>query len=144
VRKAFKITLAIIIALILIAVCSAAIVFLDVVAYTATASETLTPTGTSAGRAIVIYDPGLSGTAKPRHTSRLRYPFECCRGQNWANRRPHRSRPRLRQSVGALKIKFKRLAVVFKVQHRKCPFAFPYSLASEVMNCNPSFSERKR
>jgi hypothetical protein len=64
VRKAFKITLAIIIGLILIAVCSAAIVFLDVVAYTATASETLTPTGTSAGRAIVIYDPGLSGTAR--------------------------------------------------------------------------------
>ncbi len=64
VRKAFKITLAIIIALILIAVCSVAIVFLDVAAYTATASETLTPTGTSAGNALVVYDPGLSGTAR--------------------------------------------------------------------------------
>jgi flavodoxin len=64
VRKAFKITLAIIIAFILIAVCFAAVIFLDVAAYTATASQTLTPTGTSAGKALVVYDPGLSGTAK--------------------------------------------------------------------------------
>ena len=37
---------------------------MDLAAYTATGSQTLTPTGTSIGKAIVIYDPGLSGTAK--------------------------------------------------------------------------------
>ena len=41
-----------------------AIIFLDVAAYTATGSQTLTPTGTSVGNALVLYDPGLSGTAK--------------------------------------------------------------------------------
>ena len=41
-----------------------AIILLDVAAYTATGLQTLTPTGISIGKAIVIYDPGLSGTAK--------------------------------------------------------------------------------
>ena len=63
-RKAFKLILAIFAVLIILFVSVAAIIFLDVVAYTATGSKTLTPTGTSAGKAIVIYDPGLSGTAK--------------------------------------------------------------------------------
>ena len=63
-RKIFKIILAIFAALIIIVVAFGAIIFLDVAAYTATGSKTLTPTGTSVGKAIVIYDPGLSGTAK--------------------------------------------------------------------------------
>ena len=63
-RKLFKIILAVFAVLIIIFVSVAAVIFLDVAAYTATGSQTLTPTGTSAGKAIVIYDPGLSGTAK--------------------------------------------------------------------------------
>lgn len=63
-RKAFKIILAIFVAIIIIVVAFGAIIFLDLAAYTATGSQTLTPTGTSVGKAIVIYDPGLSGTSK--------------------------------------------------------------------------------
>ena len=63
-KKTFKIILVIFAALIILAVVCGAIVFLDVAAYTATGSQTLTPTGTSVGKAIVIYDPGLSGTSK--------------------------------------------------------------------------------
>ena len=37
---------------------------MDLAAYTATGSRTLTPAGTSIGKALVAYDPGLSGTAK--------------------------------------------------------------------------------
>lgn len=63
-RKAFKIILAIFAVLIIAFVAFAAVIFLDVAAYTATGSQTLTPTGTSAGNALVAYDPGLSGAAK--------------------------------------------------------------------------------
>ena len=63
-RKIFKIILAIFAAIIIAVVAFGAIIFLDVAAYTATGTQTLTPTGTSIGKAIVIYDPGLSGTAK--------------------------------------------------------------------------------
>jgi flavodoxin len=63
-RKIFKIILVILAVIIIVVVAFAAIIFLDVAAYTATGSQTLTPTGTSSGKALVIYDPGLSGTAK--------------------------------------------------------------------------------
>jgi flavodoxin len=63
-RKVFKIILAIFAILIIVVVSFGAIIFLDVAAYTATGAQTLFPTGTSVGKAIVIYDPGLSGTAK--------------------------------------------------------------------------------
>ena len=63
-RKVIKIILAIFAALIILTVVFGAIVVLDVAAYTATGAQTLTPTGTSVGKAIVIYDPGLSGTSK--------------------------------------------------------------------------------
>ena len=63
-RKIFKIILAIFAVIIIIVVAFGAIILLDVAAYTATGSQTLTPIGTSIGKAIVIYDPGLSGTAK--------------------------------------------------------------------------------
>ena len=62
-RKIFKLILIIFAALIIV-VTFGAIVLLDVTAYTATGSQILTPTGVSVGKAIVIYDPGLSGTAK--------------------------------------------------------------------------------
>jgi flavodoxin len=63
-RKIFKIILAIFVAIITIVVAFGAIIVLDLAAYTAIGSQTLTPTETSIGKAIVIYDPGLSGTAK--------------------------------------------------------------------------------
>jgi flavodoxin len=63
-RKIFKIILALFAVIIIIVVAFGAIIVLDLAAYTATGSQTLTPTGTSIGKAIVIYDPGLSGTAK--------------------------------------------------------------------------------
>jgi len=63
-RKAFKIMLAIFAVLIILVVSFAAIIFLDVAAYTATGSQTLTPRDTQVGKALVIYDPGLSGTSK--------------------------------------------------------------------------------
>jgi flavodoxin len=63
-RKIFKIILAIFALLVIVVVAFGAIVVLDVAAYTATGTKTLTPTGTSIGKALVIYDPGLSGTAK--------------------------------------------------------------------------------
>jgi len=63
-RKIFKIILAIFAVVVIVIVAFGAIILLDVAAYTATGSQTLTPTGTSVGEALVIYDPGLSGTAK--------------------------------------------------------------------------------
>ena len=63
-RKIFKIILAIFAVMIIIVVAFAAIIFLDIAAYTATGSQTLTPSGTSVGKALVTYDPGLSGTLK--------------------------------------------------------------------------------
>jgi flavodoxin len=63
-RKIFKIILAVFAALIIVIAAFGAILLLDLAAYTATGSQTLTPTGTSVGKALVVYDPGLSGTAK--------------------------------------------------------------------------------
>jgi flavodoxin len=63
-RKAFKIVIAVFAVIVILVAAFGAIVILDLAAYTATGSETLTPTGTSIGKAIVIYDPGLSGMAK--------------------------------------------------------------------------------
>jgi hypothetical protein len=59
-RKILKIILAIIAVIIILVVAFAAVIFLDLAAYTATGSQTLTPTGTSTGNALVAYDPGLS------------------------------------------------------------------------------------
>jgi flavodoxin len=63
-RKIFKIVLAVFAILIIIAVSFAAVLFLDLVAYTAQGSQTLSPRGTSVGTALVVYDPGLSGNAE--------------------------------------------------------------------------------
>lgn len=59
-----KIILAVFAVLIIAVVLLAGIAFLDFSAYTATGSETLSPAGTSVGKALVVYDPGLSGAAK--------------------------------------------------------------------------------
>ena len=63
-RKAFKIIIAIFAVLIILVVAFGAVFFLDISAYTATGSQTLSPSGTSVGNALVAYDPGLSGAAK--------------------------------------------------------------------------------
>jgi len=59
-RKILKLIFAIFAALIIILVAFGSIILLDIVAGT----QTLTPTGSSVGKAIVIYDPGMSGSAK--------------------------------------------------------------------------------
>jgi len=41
-----------------------AFLYLDVMSYTATSSETLKPSETSLGHALVVYDPGITGSAK--------------------------------------------------------------------------------
>jgi len=63
-RKFIKIILAIVIALVIIFAVFAALFFLDLSAYTMTSSQILTPTGTSVGKALVVYDPGLSANSK--------------------------------------------------------------------------------
>lgn len=64
VRKAIKTILVIVAAIILMVAIVSAIFFVDLTAYTATGSQTLTTQIPSSGKALVIYDPGLSGTAK--------------------------------------------------------------------------------
>ncbi len=63
-RKIFKIVIAVLAILIIAFVAFSAMIFLDLAAYTATGSQTLTPNKTSVGNALVVYDPGLSGAAK--------------------------------------------------------------------------------
>jgi hypothetical protein len=63
-KKLFKIIIAIFAVLIVVFTAFGALFILDLAGYGATASETLTPSGTSTGNAIVIYNPGLSGAAK--------------------------------------------------------------------------------
>ena len=53
-----------IVLIVLIAFASIGIVMGDVMSYTATGSQTLNPNGTSTGKALVVYDPGITGTAK--------------------------------------------------------------------------------
>lgn len=53
-----------IILVILIAVVSMGFVFYDVMSYTATGSQKLNPVGNEVGKALVVYDPGISGQAK--------------------------------------------------------------------------------
>jgi flavodoxin len=63
-RKAFKIILAVFVVLVILFAAFAAVFFLDLSASMATGSETLSPSGTAIGNALVVYDPGLSGAAK--------------------------------------------------------------------------------
>ncbi len=55
--------------IILILIISVAVIQLDLASYTATGTETLTPTGEAGGSALVVYDPGVSGAAKKAATS---------------------------------------------------------------------------
>jgi flavodoxin len=51
-------------ALIIFAAAGLSVIFLDVASYTATQSQTLKSSGSSMGKALVVYDPGLTGFAK--------------------------------------------------------------------------------
>ncbi len=63
-RRGLKAVIAIVVILIVAFAAFAASVFLDLAAYTATSSQTLTPAEVSMGNALVVYDPGLSGASK--------------------------------------------------------------------------------
>ena len=60
-NKILKIILVVVTILLIAVAAVGAVIFLDVTAYTATGSQTLIPTGTPTGTALVLYDPGLSG-----------------------------------------------------------------------------------
>ena len=62
-RKILKIILAIFAVLIIIVAVVGAVFLLDLVAYTATGSQTMEPTVAPMGTALVLYDPGLSGSS---------------------------------------------------------------------------------
>ncbi|MGZ7119888.1 MAG: flavodoxin family protein [Methanobacterium sp.] len=50
--------------IVLVAVASLGFAFYDVMSYTATGSEKLDPAGTMVGKALVVYNPGISGASK--------------------------------------------------------------------------------
>ena len=62
-RKILKIILVVFAVLIIVGIASVSIVILDVAGNFATGSQTL-PNGAAIGQALVVYDPGLSGSAK--------------------------------------------------------------------------------
>ena len=62
-RKWLKITLIVLAVILIVLVSLVIILIFDLTSYGATGSKTLNPTGTSIGRAMVVYDPGFSGAA---------------------------------------------------------------------------------
>jgi len=64
VRKAFKIILILLAVFLIVSAVFALMTFGDLASYTATGAEIRTPMGTLVGKAMVVYDPGLSGVAK--------------------------------------------------------------------------------
>jgi flavodoxin len=63
-KRLLKIAGLVIIVIIVVAVASMSVIVLDLMSYTATNSQTLAPAGTPVGRALVVYDPGVTGAAK--------------------------------------------------------------------------------
>jgi len=53
-----------IIVIIIASLATVGFVFYDLMSYTATSSQTLNPSVTEVGKALVVYDPGVSGAAK--------------------------------------------------------------------------------
>jgi len=53
-----------IVLVVVIILAGAGFVMYDVMSYTATGSQTLNPSGNVVGNALVVYDPGITGTAK--------------------------------------------------------------------------------
>ncbi len=54
----------VIVLIVIVIIAIPTVTFLDVMSYTATGGETLSPAGAALGRAMVVYDPGVSGSAK--------------------------------------------------------------------------------
>jgi flavorubredoxin len=63
-RKLLKIGIVVLVVIIVLFVSAFAAIGLDLSSLGATGSETLNPTGTPTGRALVVYSPGFSGAAK--------------------------------------------------------------------------------
>ena len=63
-RKFWKIVLVVFVVIVVLVVSVFAAFAVDLSSYGATGSETLNPSGSSIGRALVVYDPGFSGAAK--------------------------------------------------------------------------------
>jgi flavodoxin len=63
-RKAFKIILVVFLVFVVLSALGLSVVFLDLSANSATGGVTLPTTRRSAGTALVVYDPGLTGAAK--------------------------------------------------------------------------------
>jgi len=63
-KRIFKLILLFFVVIIIAGAVVIALASADVAASLATSSQTLTPNGTSVGKAIVVYDHGLSGAAK--------------------------------------------------------------------------------
>jgi flavodoxin len=66
--KIVIIAVALVVVVIVASLAAAGIVALDTWSTFATGSEKLTPDGTATGKALVVYDPGVSGTAKDAAT----------------------------------------------------------------------------
>lgn len=58
-----KVGIGLVIVVVLVFAVMGAVIF-DVMSYTATGSQTLQPNGTPVGKALVVYDPGISGAAQ--------------------------------------------------------------------------------
>ena len=63
-RKILKIILLVLVVIVIVGAAIIALSSSDVAASAATGSQILTPSGTSVGKALVVYDPGLTGAAK--------------------------------------------------------------------------------
>ena len=62
--RKLKIIGIVILVVVLLVVSAVAVIFFDLASYTAIGSQTLNASGSSEGRALVVYDPGLSGAAQ--------------------------------------------------------------------------------
>jgi hypothetical protein len=63
-RKLLKIVIVVLVVIIVLIVSAFVAISLDLSSLGASGTETLTPSGTSIGRALVVYSPGFSGAAK--------------------------------------------------------------------------------
>jgi hypothetical protein len=63
-KKIFKILIVVLVVIVVLLVSVFAVFAFDLTSYTATGSQTFNPSGASIGRALVVYNPGLSGAAK--------------------------------------------------------------------------------
>ena len=63
-KRILKIALIAIAVIVVLMVSAFAAISMDAASWTATGSQTLNPSGTSVGKALVVYNPGFSGVAK--------------------------------------------------------------------------------